>query len=305
MIGSELDFELPDTTTVPMSNIITASNTNIQNGMVLFLSGKPPSIINPKYSISDTSNMADKMNQYVNNVYGSNILPKTSTKSTSLVSFFDKFIDPKLGKEHSQSMIQQLMWNAKLFVVGQIASNRSCLEPEHLLSIYIYSSNTPFSQMVNDKIVSIDTQAITPFIQCFIGALNLIPDFGGEVYRIVTVPVDRKLFKVGSQIAWPTFSMASLSWTLDSFDFTNKKSGTIFLIKAKTAKVIKSYASNEEDEPVVLLPNTSYVVSNYYECSPICLGQKNIRKQTFGIKSEDLEKIYESDENIIIELTEI
>lgn len=289
----------------PLNIITTVSNSRMQNAMVLYLSGKPPTNIDSKYSINDTSNISEKMNQYINHVNSQCTFP-TGKNSTSIVNFFDKFVEPRLGgKEGSQAIIQQLIWNSKLFVVGMTASQKSQLEPEHLLSLYVFSSNTPFSQIINEKIITNDTLSIAPFLHCFINALNILPNLEGEVYRIVTVPVDRKLFKKGASVSWSTFSMASLSWSSDSFNFSNKKSGVIFLIKSKTAKIIKSYAQNEEDEPVVLLPNTKYVVSNYYECSPICLGQKNIRIQTFVIKDDKLDTIYNSDENIIIELTEI
>ena len=291
----------------PLDRLKTVAK-DMKNGMVIYMANRPP--VNLDISMNEISNISDKMNKFIN-ITQSN-LPMGSVSSlsninnssnTSIVTFFDKLNDQKMGK-NGGSTIQTLLWNAKIFITGAIASGMAELQPQHMLAINMYTSNTTLSYIVNEAMISGDIKYVLPYVQCLTEALNMLPNYKGEVYRTVTEQFDRKLYTKGNIITWPIFSTASLDWNNGNFDFS-KKCGTIFIIKTKNAKIIKEYSQYPEDSEVMLLPNTQYKVTRFLLCDPVCLGQKNIREKTFGIKDEDLHKYLNTNENVIIELEEL
>lgn len=285
--------------TQPLLRLQTVSKQDVKNAMVLFLCGKPPSNI-----IADPyleTNILEKMNGFIEFTNSVKMI-EFKDSNTSIVKFFDKFTDNRLDKQQ-QSAIQTLIWNAKIFITGVIASGQTEMQPQHILAIYMYTTNTPLWKFVNESILTPNNYFV-PYIQCLYEALSFLPDYTGTVYRGVSTKFDRRLYSKGNMVNWQPFSIGSLEWS-NCADFNKKSFGTVFIIKAKRGKIIKQYSQFPQNSEVLFLPNSKFKVTNWYVGSVIALGQENIRESAFKIKDEDISKYENSNENLLIELTEL
>lgn len=280
-----------------INNLQSMAKQDVRNSMVLYLS-KPPT--NKNFEINFDSNICDKMNKYIEKTSCDKML-EIKNNNTSIIAFFDKLNDPRIDK-NSYAILQHLLWYGKVFVTSVVASGEKDLQPQHILALYMYTTNTIISDLVNDALITMDTKYMLPYIQIFNDALLKLPNFEGTVFRGVTAKFDRILYAKGKEIQWPIYNTGSLQWKIAG-EFA--KSGTMFLIKTKTAKIIRQYSQHPQNSEVILMPNTKYRVTNYYKYDVVCLGQENIREKTFGIKDVDLEKYINSSDSVIIELTEL
>merc|ERR1711879_38888 len=98
-----------------------------------------------------------------------------------------------------------------------------------------------------------------------------------------------------------------------SFSSKTRK-GTVLLLRTKqgktAARLIRLVSEFSCDGEVIFLPNTEFLVTNWYHGDPIALGQPNIRENTFKVKEEDAERlgmddVKHSEKSLIIEVTEV
>ena len=153
---------------------------------------------------------------------------------------------------------------------------------------------------------SIIERKINIYIKYLYEALQLLPNYENEVYIGINNPFDRNLFLINNQISWSTFMSSSSLWKVaveSASEFTEKKRGTIFIIKSKTGKFIGQYSQYTYDAEVIFAPNTKFIVKNWYMGDVIALGQSNIRESTFKIK--DIDKMINSNDSLIIELEQL
>lgn len=98
--------------------------------------------------------------------------------------------------------------------------------------------------------------------------------------------------------------MSALSEQSEFLQSTNRRKGTVILIKSKNGKLINSY-SKFNDYEVVFNPGSNFKVTGFYTGNVIALGQENIRAHSYGVKPEELVGMINSNASLIIELTEV
>jgi uncharacterized protein len=219
-------------------------------------------------------------------------------------SIFDRteFLDPKY---------QNLIWNAKVHTTSVVAGGEAFLTNEQIFAICMFTNNPYFGTALNNAIAHREKEKLeiyNPFIDKFNTALRMLPNYQGEIY-IGSPSVDRTLFQIGTEFSWPTVRSASTMWRVAMSpveDFaTNKRVGTIFVIKTRTSKLIIQYSQFSYDGEVLIVPNTPFRVTNWYRGDVIALGQDNIREHTFKLKDDEKAALIHSEKSLIIELTEL
>ncbi len=221
----------------------------------------------------------------------------------SLLGFIDKLKNNKVFPDGEQCL-KYITFDAKVNVIKRIAAGEKTLQPNHMMALYLYTSNYTIFKQVNLTLKNWNSPSIWhPFINCLYGAINLLPAYVGEVYRAVNSKFTLEEYAVGSKITWNSFSLGSHEWK-NSSDLINKKTGIVFIIHGKSGRIISKYSKYPVDAEVMFLPGTNFTVTNHYIADQICLGQANIRNTTFKMKENDYVKPLNGDAAIIVELTE-
>lgn len=284
------------------------SKMGSQNASSLSLISKPQLV-----PMNSFSGLYQRMTAFVDNVVVKmdNLLIENTIinpkENMSLIEFFDKNAT-LVFKEQSQNIINNLIWNAKISAVNLIASGIGILYPQHMIAIYMYTSNSNLSSIVNNYLLTKEPKIMKQYADYLLGAINSLLNYEGEVFRGIGCLENRKTFMVGNKITWPVFVSGTTIWkiaTENAKNFsTKKKEGTIFLIKSKTGKYIAPYSQFSRDNEIVFMPNTKFTVSAWYHGDIIALGQSNIRASTFKIRPEEMDRMITSNQSLIIELLE-
>lgn len=268
--------------------------TNTQNASILYLG------INKNKHEDIIGSIHARMSDFINNVadHQAVILGSKAESDGSFLEFINI-------KEYSN-----LLWTSKIFTINTIASGNTLLDPAHVLSLYLYTGSNTLSNMINKSIMDNQKHGLDNFIRKFNDALNILPNYDGEVYVGAPNVLDRSKFLVGSNICWSTYLSGSTMWKIAIENtkelITQKKQGTIFIIKSKTGKLVNQYSPVTYESEVIMPLSAKYQVANWYHCHDvICLGQPNIRYHTFRVKPEDLDKMKNSNISLAIELQEI
>jgi ankyrin repeat protein/uncharacterized protein YegL len=215
----------------------------------------------------------------------------------SLLGFMDK----------SNNNLRNVILDAKIHLIKMIAiSNDSDqLEPVHLLSLYLYTGNFEIFKQVNQYLVEWNEKNIlNQFIFCLYKAITLIPQYKGECYRAIDLKFSTDMFKINDKITWNMFGVCSKNYT-SCIEYINQKKGIIFIIKSQYGRDISKYSRYPADEEIIFLPQSTFIITNFYIANIIALGQENIRKSTYLAKDKDILKATNSEACIIVELTEI
>jgi ankyrin repeat protein len=306
-LNSETNFENNKIIQM-LDKVKNMGKINLQNKLLTTISNIP---IIPE--ISDLQTLDKPTNTLIkmSDGYGFNI--KESVLSSlkgaifmdhSLSGFIDKLKSKKEFPD-GENVLNYLIWDAKINLIKRIATNESKLQPVHLLSLYLYTSNEYIFKQVNKTLLNWKIDSVwNNFIQCLYQSVSLIEVVECELYRAVDFLFNMEDFAIGKKLSWNTFSSTSKSWKTCS-DLINKKSGIIFIIKSKTGRDISKYSKNPVDGEVLFLPNTKFLITNHFSPSITCLAQENIRLTTYKIKDKDYERACQSTASIIIELVEI
>jgi len=299
----------PEGTQEGIERLKQARKSNPKDAFILFLGNKPKGM-----TILLSSGIDQRMEEFVNTItlspevveaYEKEILTledsdETPDNSRSIIQVFSK------EKKEDGPNYEGLLWNAKVFIVGLIASGQSTLTPQQALALCLYTNNEIVPSSVNKSILTRNLGSWKTYIKCLHSALDDMPPFEVEVY-MGSNSVDRSLYQVGEEITRPTFTTASTMWrvAIDHVtEFETKKKGTVFIVKSKTGRYVGQF-SQFCDAEILFKPNTRFRVSNWYRGDVICLGQANIREHTFKIKEEDIPTYLGSNKSLIIELEEI
>lgn len=223
--------------------------------------------------------------------------------SSSLVRFFT---DNNNNTESEDVLMKNLMWNAKISTINVIASSTFNLNPQHVLAISLYTSNSVVCLGSLDKINR-------SYTRCLCNALKELPVYQGELFtgKFIDTAESRHRFRLGETVMFPTFLSTSTMWRVAVEHITEyntkKKQGTVYIIKSLTGRHVASYSQFSFDSEVVFLPNTKFTVTNWYRGGDyIVLGQPNIREHTYGVKDdEEIQLMLNSSKSLVIELTEI
>jgi ankyrin repeat protein len=287
-----------------LENVANTGKKSTQNKIILALAPAKLQLLEGGVSVNPIVKMSDG--------YGLNITPSTivslkGSHSTdhSLLGFIDKLKNNKVFPDGEQCL-KYIMFDAKINVIKRIANGEKVLQPNHMMSLYLYTSNYTIFKQVNSILNhwNSPTASIwTPFINCLYSAINLLKPYVGEVYRAVNSKFTLEEYAMGNKITWDTFSLGSYEWK-NSSDLIGRKTGIVFIIHSKTGRVISKYSKYPVDAEVIFLPGTSFTVTNHYIADQICLGQANIRNTTFKMKENDYVKPLNGNASIIVELTE-
>lgn len=308
-------------TKIQLERLEKASKISMQDASILFLSGRPDQVVTLQSSGIDTR-MENFIN-YIRTVHvmrgdkdkgkGEDkdiipiklILEKEKEKENSLIEIFEQ-----KERENECQDYSSLLWDAKVFCVNSIASGNTFMEPNQILTLNLYTSNSLIPDLVNKTVTGLEHVAsIDNYVKNLVDSLMTLPNFEGEVF-IGANDVDRKCFQIGNEFSWSTFISASTLWKVamehvTEFD-SKKKKGTIFIVKSKTGRYVGQYSQFSYDGEVIFLPTTKFKVNAWYRGDKICLGQENIREHTFGIKDEEqLRRMTCNNTSLIIELIEV
>ncbi|XWV25964.1 hypothetical protein QJ857_gp1116 [Tupanvirus soda lake] len=302
---------IPEETSIFVQRLKNTASINTANAMTLYLSNKPPK---PSQELFAGTGIYSRMNNFVMNLSNCMITPKSNldifsswepTKNLPLVEFIDK---NAMVVFNEKNLASSLIWMSKVFTTSLIASGTTNLDPQYIMAIYMYTSNTNLSKIANETLLNNDA-TFMPYVNILYRAIKQLPKHKGEVFRGVGNIGDRTKFMVGTEILWPMFTSASTIWkiaTENAPDFsTKKKEGTIFVIKSITGRYVGQYSQFSQDTEIIFLPNTKFRVNAWYMGDIIALGQANIRNSTFKIKPEDMDKMVNSNTSLIIELEEL
>jgi len=231
----------------------------------------------------------------------------------SLITFLDK--SNKLIISCSKNELAQLLWDAKIHTIMSIAvaPDDSKLQATHHLALYIYTADDTICKQVNDSLQqwqTTNTNQWTPYINCLYQALTLIPPFQGECYRKV-IGNKFKNLPIGTIIEWNSFSNTTSDWanvveTQDGMHgMHGMSSAVIYIIKSKTGRSLNTYSKYPQNNEIVFLPGSKFIIKDYYLNNVIVFGQANIRKVTYGARDVDLAKAVEGKTTIIVDIEEI
>merc|ERR1712176_1393930 len=137
-------------------------------------------------------------------------------------------------------------------------------------------------------------------IKLFHDSLCMLPNYVGKTFvGDKEIRIDRSKFVLDSTISWKSF--ISTQGKVD-----NMSAGTILMIKCKTAKHISAYSSFPFQEEIVIMPNTSFVVKNWYKCTENVSSLMEDEHNMQELVIEEIESYGKNqDDRIVIELEEI
>lgn len=259
--------------------------TSIHCKQCLFL-GKMP---------TDTENQNSSIDKRMEGSFNDMIIESTSANgSDSLENSVTELIN---YSGQCKFPVDNLIWNAKIHTIAVMANGEYILKTDEVFSLSIFTNNPYLSNVI---------QIDHPYSKCLLEGLNRLTAYEGEAY-VGLNNLDRSKFMIGSEIKMNKIISASTMWRvaiehLAQFTSGKNKKGTVILIKSKSGRYVAPYSSFKFDSEILFLPDTKFIVKAWYQGDTICLGQENIREQTFKI--DDKSK-YMDDKAMIIELNEI
>jgi len=129
----------------------------------------------------------------------------------------------------------------------------SNISKDEMACIFLYTVESPFYKELNRAMRNKDYEKYLDYIFYLSTTLTKLPSFAGSVYR----GIDCKMqYPIGKVITWSGFSSATRN-PQSALSFLKSEEGTLFLINAKTAKIVSEFAPEAEDE-VLFLPNTKF-----------------------------------------------
>jgi hypothetical protein len=288
-----------------LQNIIDCGKKGTQNKIILKLE---PAKLQMLESGTCENSIVKMSDGYGLKVPSSAIISLKGSHSIdhSLLGFMDKLRNNKVFPDGEQCL-RYILFDAKINVIKRIAAGETTLQPNHMMALYLYTSNYSIFKHVNLTLKTWNSSTSLnmwySFINCLYGAINLLPLYNGEVYRGVNTKFTLEDYTIGNKITWNSFSLGSYEWK-NASDLIDKKTGVIFIIHSKSGRIISKYSKYPVDAEVIFLPGTSFTIINHYNADRICLGQANIRNTTFKIKENDYVKPLNGESAIIIELSE-
>ncbi|CAF1156957.1 unnamed protein product [Adineta steineri] len=160
---------------------------------------------------------------------------------------------------------------------GNCDSYKDGLTEDESAAIYLYTTEwLPVNQCLYAALNSVlrsknRDKLIQPwlsYIKLLLTALFKLPDFTGTVWRGVRLDL-RLEYKVGATITWWGFSSCAESISvLESECFLGQEGQrTLFSIKCFNGKKIRQHSSFEEENEILLLPGSQFIVASHFQPS--------------------------------------
>jgi len=167
----------------------------------------------------------------------------------------------------------------------------SILTKEQASLIYVYTVESPFYPTLNAIMRSGTKEQILPFqdyIFYLTKSLKLIDPFAGLVYRGIDSQISD--YQPGKTIIWPAFSSSTQDPKV-AIKFLKGKSGTLFLINAKTPRSIAKYSTINTEQEVLFLPNSSFKIIHQVSGANVALLEQALKVSLAGIIIFELNEI--------------
>eukprot|EP01083_Nonionella_stella_P087119 242234_1 len=193
------------------------------------------------------------------------------------------------------------LWHSKLYTINAIASahHRKELKAQNIFIINLYANNPILSKTINKCIMR--NKCNNKCIRLVLDSLRLLPNCVGTMFVVgKDIVIKRNKLLIHQKLCWKTLISARTSLDINMDD------GTVLMIKTKTAKDISKYSSFPFENEVVVLPNTAFVVTNWYKCTQK-INNIAIQQDKMKALEEDQTQEYAKNQRdlIIIELQEI
>lgn len=181
--------------------------------------------------------------------------------------------------------------------------DRVVMKPSEQLAIYLYTAIDSLGEKMNKEMVGWAsgrprTDGLANFAFTFYKGLQALPPYEGEIYRKVTSKFVEK--PLGTKIVWNGFTSATADWS----QVSDGDASIVYLIQSKSGRYLGPYSRYPQNSEVVLLPGTSFTITNYFVKNMIVFSQANIRETSYLASPANIEKVKEGSQGIIIELTE-
>ena len=209
-------------------------------------------------SHSPATTSSETENRVLDVELGRNQNPIYGLKATPLVSLeeaveFACKNDPDLQNETPNGWI----FLAKL---GAQAKMKDGLTAEEVAAIHLYTQETPFYRVLNERLRSSDRKALPPFyrfIKLLLSGLKKLQPIEQPVYRGVKKDLSKE-YKKGETLLWWSFNSTAASIeTLENPQFLGKSGNrTMFNITCKNGVDICQFSAIQLEKEILLLPGT-------------------------------------------------
>jgi len=160
--------------------------------------------------------------------------------------------------------------NFDLFVTAaELAAKANMVKPnprklteQEMAAIHLYTQESPFYEVLNQKLRIQDRKALVPFfpmIKLLMGALYKLPRHKGVVHRAIKTTVN-EVYGKNSSVLWWGFSSSTGEKAL-----TEKfcgDGGTYFEIGVSRGVDVSGYSAFPHEQEIILLPGTWLVVKD-------------------------------------------
>jgi len=185
--------------------------------------------------------------------------------STQIVEFYPLGYSPENSPDEViRKHIHDLIYQRAISDISNILADEYLLGREEMILIYIYTyeGEDPFYRKLNAAMRAGDVEALKPFrdyIYYLTKTLEKIPPSTGvtSVYRGIDCKLDN--YREGTRIVWPSFSSSTLDANV-AVQFMKGQKGTLFLINAKTPRLIERYSALKNEQEVLFLPNSKFII---------------------------------------------
>eukprot|EP00697_Spironema_sp_BW2_P005122 gnl/Spiro4/16908_TR9117_c0_g1_i1.p1 gnl/Spiro4/16908_TR9117_c0_g1~~gnl/Spiro4/16908_TR9117_c0_g1_i1.p1 ORF type:complete len:1272 (-),score=436.55 gnl/Spiro4/16908_TR9117_c0_g1_i1:98-3913(-) len=307
-------FELNDAEATAVARVEAARRGDVRNGLILDIDSSATSSPLETETLQSREDFDARMSDGVACVAANSVPPSSS--ACTVLSFLEEL--PARFYPKGREALARLIFQARLFTIAKIASGTlGPMSVQNAFALYVFASDSHIFLSVNNALrTGTDSRVWTPFIQLVRQALDLLPPFTGEMFRGVTAAFSKDLYAVGKTISWGAFSSGSENWksmvhNMEALaaplasNVRVSNYGVIFLVKTRTARRISDFSRTPQDAEVVVLPNTTFRVVNWFIADIIGLGQANIRATSFKSTDADLAKAAKQNECVVVELEEV
>ena len=286
---------IPANVQIMLDRVSSAKGLSLQNRTLLSVK---PGVKTDAASQNRDNNLMEKMNDG----FGSDCRQVAKLEGPpSLLGFL-----AKLGKSKEVTEVDFMLWDAKINAVKRIAAGLTGpLSAIHIIALYLYTGYPEVFRKANAVLHSqpSPTSLWPPFVQCLYQGLELLPTWQGEAYRAVESAFSAEMYRVGEVVTWDAFSLCTQEWRKVTHQL-DRRSGIVFIIQSRSAREVHPYSRYAADREIVFLPETKFVVENYYNPDILCLGQANIRGSTFAVSEKDIANATRGTACIVVELRE-
>ena len=182
-------------------------------------------------------------------------------------SYFDFLRALGAGPDWDGPAMDTILWDAKVFVSeGVIQDNH--INPLHTFALFLYTYESPICYEPNRAMRLHDAPLLEkwkPAIYYLYQALMARASYPALVFRGIPMKFQINQYLPGNEVIWPSFSSTSEDYKVAE-QFLSGDHGIIFIITAKSGKLISKFSFYPNEKEVLLPPNCRFKVKKL--CKP-------------------------------------